>query len=335
MAKLIEKAEKVARTDSTVLITGESGTGKEVLSRFIHEHSKRRDGDLVKLNCGAIPESLIESELFGHKKGSFTGATADYTGKLQAADGGTLFLDEIGELPLAAQVKFLRFLESREIQRIGDTGTIEVDTRIIAATNRDLGTAAADGSFREDLYYRLNVFPLHLPPLRERREDIIPLAEHFLSLLSGQMGIPAPVLKANAKARIESLPLKGNVRELKTLMERILILTGGREITGEEVDEAGQVTGSGGLKDVFSAPLPLSEAKRRLELLYIKTQLEQHAGSIQKTAETLQVLPNNLSRRIRQLEGQADEEAGEWMWIAGQSMSNGPSSFLTMRYVLI
>jgi DNA-binding NtrC family response regulator len=304
MVRIAERARKVANTDTTVLITGESGTGKEVLANYIHAHSRRRDEVIVKLNCSAIPESLIESELFGHKKGSFTGAVSDYPGKIQGADGGTLFLDEIGELPPSMQVKLLRFLENRELQRVGEYRYRQVDVRIITATNRDLVEEMKREAFREDLFYRLNVFPLSLPPLRDRREEIVPLAEHFLSEFALGMGIPVPAVTPAAAELLRSLPYEGNVRELRTVIERILILMSGVSITEENVKEA--VTA--GRKDtgdaLFLRPMPLHEAKRRMELDYIRTQIAAAGGSVRKAAENLGVLPNNLSRRLKQLEEQ-------------------------------
>lgn len=308
MKVLAERARKVAVTDSTVLISGESGTGKEVLCAFIHSFSRRGDEPMVKLNCGAIPESLIESELFGHKKGSFTGAVSDYTGKLQAADGGTLFLDEVGELPLQMQVKLLRFLENGELQRIGETRTMKVDVRIIAATNKELQEEVGKGTFREDLFYRLNVFPLLLPPLRERRKDIVLLADHFLEDLSLRMGIPKPIFDQEAADRLQSLPLNGNVRELRSIVERILILSSGMTITEDEVMEAVSTGRENNYQELFQTTMPLSKAKQKLELGYIRAQLALYGDSVQKTAEALGILPNNLSRRVKQLEEQADDE---------------------------
>jgi DNA-binding NtrC family response regulator len=304
MVRLAERAGKVANTDTTVLITGESGTGKEVLANYIHAHSPRKNEVMVKLNCSAIPESLIESELFGHKKGSFTGAVSDYPGKIQSADGGTLFLDEIGELPLQMQVKLLRFLETRELQRVGESRCRQVDVRIISATNRDLEKEMKSGAFREDLFYRLNVFPLSIPPLQNRREEIIPLAEYFLSEFAAGMGIPEPALTPGAAELLRALPYGGNVRELRTLIERMLILTSGVSITEENVKEAAAAGKEETREDLFRKPMPLHEAKRRMELDYIRTQLDIAGGSIRKAAQTLGVLPNNLSRRLKQLEEQ-------------------------------
>ena len=301
MRGVTAKAAKVAATESTVLILGESGSGKDVLAKYIHAQSGRSTGPLIKLNCGAIPDTLIESELFGHKKGAFTGAVKDYSGKIQAAEGGTIFLDEIGELPLAVQTKLLRFLESREIQRVGEERIITVNARIIAATNRNIEQLVEEKQFREDLYYRLNIFPLILPPLRKRREEIVPLAEHFLEELSAATGTPKPVLSGGAGEYLSRLLFPGNVRELRSVIERLLILSGSVEITADDVRDAaaGRLEDAG--EDMFSETIPLSEAKRKLELRYINVQLVKHGGSIQKTAEALGLLPNNLSRRIKQL----------------------------------
>lgn len=307
MKEIAAKARRVAASRTTVLITGESGTGKDVLAQYIHSYSPRREEGMVKINCGAIPETLIESELFGHKKGSFTGAVSDYPGKILSAQGGSLFLDEIGELPLSMQVKFLRFLENGELQRIGESGFIKADVRLIAATNNDLEEEIKNERFREDLFYRLNIFPLHLPPLRERREDVIPLANYFLSTLSLDMGLPVPELDESAAEFLYSLRLRGNARELRTLMERVLLLSGDRFVTADTLAKASQPVKQYEEESLFQKTMTLSEAKRALELEYIRRQLQRFGGSVQKTAEALGILPNNLSRRLKQLENQREE----------------------------
>ena len=300
MRALADDARKVAATDSAVLITGESGTGKEVTARYIHGLSLRSALPLVKVDCGALPESLVESELFGHARGAFTGADADYPGKLQAAAGGTLFLDEVAELPPAAQTRLLRFLDSGEVQRVGASAVATVDARVIAATNVDLEGAVAAGTLRRDLYFRLNVIRLRIPPLRSRREDIAPLAESFANSLAGRLGVQPRALSPGAVRRLRALPLPGNVRELKTIIERVLVLEDAPAIEAAHVDRA---AGAGVPEpdDPFARTLPLAEAKRHLERRYLQRQFELHGRSVKRTAAALGVLPNNLSRRARQL----------------------------------
>jgi len=215
---------KVAPTDSTVLVTGESGTGKELLVRALHMNSQRADKPFVPINCGAIPRELLESELFGHEKGAFTHAIRTRPGRFEVADGGTIFLDEIGEMDLTLQVKILRVLQEKEIERVGATATRKVDVRIVAATNRDLETEVREGRFREDLYYRLNVIPLHLPPLRERGADILMLSEHFLCKFCRSKGRTALRLDDGIRRILAAYPWPGNVRELENFMERLSIL---------------------------------------------------------------------------------------------------------------
>ncbi|OFZ21060.1 MAG: hypothetical protein A2X94_06940 [Bdellovibrionales bacterium GWB1_55_8] len=218
--------EKVAQTDSTVLITGESGTGKELVARAIHESSPRAARPLVVVNCGAIPSELLEAELFGHMKGAFTGATQNRQGRFELAHGGTIFLDEVGELPLHLQVKLLRVLQTRQFEPVGSSRTLEVDVRIIAATNRDLEKAVADRSFREDLYYRLNVIPLKVPSLRERRTDVTLLANHFVAKFNRVTGNEVEALSEQVLDALMAYDWPGNVRELENLMERLVILKG-------------------------------------------------------------------------------------------------------------
>jgi two-component system response regulator AtoC len=224
MAEALELVARVAERNTTVLITGESGTGKEVIARAIHRAGPRAARAFVGINCAAIPDSLLESELFGHVRGAFTGASADKAGLFEQADGGTLLLDEIGELPLGLQAKLLRVLQEGEIRRVGDQKTRGVDVRVLAATARDLGAEAAAGRFREDLYYRLNVVAIHLPPLRERRADIAPLAHHFVARLAQRFGRPL-ALSAGAIAWLEEQEWRGNVRELENAIERAVVLT--------------------------------------------------------------------------------------------------------------
>ena len=222
---VLKQIEQVAKTDSTVLIEGETGTGKEVVARAIHERSNRSDKPLIKLNCGALPENLVESELFGHERGSFTGAAGRRIGRFELADGGTIFLDEIGEMPLSLQVKLLRVLQEQEFERVGGEKPIQVDVRVIAATNRDLRTEVAAGRFRADLYYRLNVFPIAVSPLRSRPEDAVLLAKHFVKQTANRMGGKGYQLSNGSLNAVQNYPWPGNVRELEHLVERAVILS--------------------------------------------------------------------------------------------------------------
>jgi DNA-binding NtrC family response regulator len=234
---LIRSARLVASTDVTVLLKGETGTGKEILANAIQKQSPRANKIFITLNCAALPESLIESELFGHKKGSFTGATCSTQGLLPAADGGTLFLDEVNSLPLAIQAKLLRFLESGECLAVGDVNPSKVDVRIIAATNSDINKQIDAGEFRRDLYYRLNVVPLELPPLSQRTEDIEPLIRHFLTLFADTYAITAPRFSKAALRVLQSYPWPGNIRELRNLCERLSILLADRMIEPENLPQ--------------------------------------------------------------------------------------------------
>ena len=226
--------EKVAPTEARVMITGENGTGKEVVARLLHEKSPRANGPMVEVNCAAIPSELIESELFGHMKGSFTGAVKDRAGKFEQADGGTLFLDEIGDLSLAAQAKVLRALQENEITRVGSDKTTKVNVRVIAATNKDLPAEIAKGAFREDLFHRLNVIPVRVPALHERLEDIPLLVEYFVKQICSEQGIKEKSFTPEAIAELQKQEWRGNIRELRNVIERLIILSG-ETITEEEV----------------------------------------------------------------------------------------------------
>jgi formate hydrogenlyase transcriptional activator len=227
MQRVFRDIEMVAATDSTVLVLGETGTGKELIARAIHTRSRRRDAAMVKVNCGAIPGGLAESELFGHEKGAFTGAVQRKAGRFALANHGTIFLDEVGELPLDIQVKLLRVLQEREVEPVGATRALAVNVRVIAATNRDLNEAVRRGAFREDLFYRLNIFPIHLPPLRERQSDVPPLATHFVEDFARRMGKPVRQISVDAMRQLTSYPWPGNVRELANVLERAVILCDG------------------------------------------------------------------------------------------------------------
>jgi len=235
MVPVVRGLEKVAATNATVLLLGESGTGKEVAARTVHRSSRRADGPFVAVNCAAISENLMESEIFGHEKGAFTGATTARRGRLELADGGTLFLDEIGELKLELQAKLLRVLQDRKFERVGGSRTIEVDVRWVAATNRDLESRVRAGEFREDLYHRLAVFPIHLPPLRERKQDILPIAEALLGRISADLGRRPLTLDREAAERIRASRWPGNVRELGNALERAAILAEGDSIRAQDL----------------------------------------------------------------------------------------------------
>jgi formate hydrogenlyase transcriptional activator len=224
---VLDKVRSVAPTDASVLITGETGTGKELIARAVHSASRRRDRPLIKVNCAAFPAGLIESELFGHEKGAFTGAVSRRCGRFELANGGTIFLDEVGDIPLETQVKLLRVLQERECERVGSNSPMRLDIRVLAATNRDLLQAVQDKQFREDLYYRLNVFPIHLPPLRQRKEDI-PLLTHFLvHKFAARIGKPTPAIPESAMRRLLDYPWPGNIREMENVLERAVILARG------------------------------------------------------------------------------------------------------------
>ena len=238
MSELRSRIDRVAQSDATVLIMGESGTGKELVVRAIHRGSRRAAKPLVAINCAALAESLLESELFGHEKGSFTGASAQKRGKLEAAEGGTVFLDEIGEMPVQLQAKLLRVLQQREVERVGGTRAIQLDFRLVAATNRNLEEAIRQGRFRQDLYYRLNVITLHTPPLRERSEDIIPLAKHFTARYAAKCGRQIAGISPQAAALLRGFDWPGNVRELENAIERAVVLGSANMILPEDLPEA-------------------------------------------------------------------------------------------------
>jgi len=293
MQRVYDRIDKAAASDCRVLITGESGTGKELVARAIHHNSERAGAPFVTVNCAALPEDLIESELFGHEEGAFTGAQSDHTGKFAQAEGGTLFLDEVGNMSLAAQSKTLRALETGIIQPIGSEGTVEVDTRVLAATNADLQSAIDDDAFREDLYYRLNVLTIDVPPLRERRDDIPDLAAHFLSASAGDEA--PPELREDALAVLMSHDWPGNVRELENALERLMVLSEGDTIGAGVMQEVLNASG----EEVTSAEeVDLRAARDRFEAAYIRQALRAHDGAIQATADALGIDRSSLWRKM-------------------------------------
>jgi two-component system nitrogen regulation response regulator NtrX len=299
--------EKAAKIDYPVLIYGESGVGKEHIAHLVHLKSKRGKNEMVKLNCAAIPETLFESEFFGYEKGAFTGANNTRKGKFELAHQSTLFLDEIGEMPLSQQAKLLRVLEEKSITRIGGTKSIPVDFRLISATNKNLKDEVKNNTFREDLFYRISVLVIEIPPLRERKEDIIPLAKHFFKQICLENNVKDRELTSDALEFISSLPLKGNIRELKNLIQRIFAFSDINKITVEDVKKILDMPRD--LKpseSIFEKTMPLSEAKKFLEKQYILTQLKIHGNNISKTAIDLGVLPNNLMRKMKELEIKID-----------------------------
>ena len=310
---------KAAPTNATVLIWGESGVGKELVARAIHRESLRRDGPFVQVNCAAIPDELIESELFGHEKGSFTGATDRQIGKFEQADKGTIFLDEVGDMSLKTQAKVLRVLQEQEIERLGSNRVIKVDVRVIAATNKNLEEAIDTGAFREDLFYRLNVVPILVPPLRERRDDIPALVRHFADLLSRENNFRRRSFSAQAMEKLRQRHWRGNIRELRNAVERLLIMTSGDTIDARDVPDEGPSRvdasgiGSPGGSGVAAAPpaaaspepawasaQTLQEFKSVSERAFLVARLRENGWNISKTAEVIDTPRSNLYKKLEQ-----------------------------------
>jgi two-component system, NtrC family, nitrogen regulation response regulator NtrX len=310
LRRLRETIEKAAPTTATVLVTGESGTGKELVARAIHRQSPRRDRAIVQVNCAAIPEELIESELFGHEKGSFTGAVRRQTGKFVAADGGTIFLDEIGDMSARTQAKVLRVLQNGEVEPVGAERTVTVDVRVVAATHRDLPAEIAAGRFREDLYYRLNVIPIHTPALRDRLEDIPLLVDYFVRRYAEGNNYRLKEFAPDAIAHLKALPWKGNIRELKNLVERLLILSPGEVITREDV-----VTATGGARPELSSSLlavnTLREFRDLSERLFLLHKLEENSWNVTQTAQAIDTPRSNLYKKLEQYDIRREGPGGE------------------------
>ncbi|MGD0836296.1 MAG: sigma-54 dependent transcriptional regulator, partial [Polyangia bacterium] len=294
MAQVVDLARRVAEVDSTVLLTGESGTGKERVARLVHETSARATGPFVAVNCGAITETLLESELFGHMRGAFTGATQDRPGLFEAANGGTLLLDEIGEVSPGMQVKLLRALQEREIRRVGENRSRKVDVRVLAATNRDLALGVARGEFRQDLYYRLKVVELHVPPLRERRDDVLPLARVLLADAALRMKRKITSLAPQAADQLLRHAWPGNVRELENTMERAVALARGSRVEVEDLPEE--------IREAVAAPVATLGRVRSLDVIekeYILAVLQLNGGNQTKTARQLHIGSATLYRKLK------------------------------------
>ncbi|HKS21987.1 MAG TPA: sigma-54 dependent transcriptional regulator [Thermoanaerobaculia bacterium] len=295
MKKLDEQIRSAAPSTSRVLITGENGSGKEVVARMLHRLSLRAEAPLIEVNCAAIPKELIESELFGHRKGAFTGAIDDRKGKFELADGGTLFLDEIGDMSLDAQAKVLRALQEQTFQKVGGQQTITVDVRVIAATNKQLDEEIARATFRSDLYFRLNVIPIEVPPLRARGNDVVLLAEHFLRRFAAETGTLRKKLSAGAATKLRAYHWPGNVRELRNVIERLAILLKNDTIEPEDVQLGTRVPAA---PTEIAANLTLREARDEFEKQYILTRLREFAGNVKRTADALGVERSNLYRKL-------------------------------------
>ncbi len=300
MEGLVALAETAARADSTVVITGESGTGKDVLARFIHARSQRADTPMIAVNCAALPETLFESEFFGHERGAFTGATSTKRGLIEAADSSTLFLDEVGEMPAQTQVKLLRFLEEGRFRRVGSTRDRDADVRVVAATNRNLAEDVTAGRFRADLFYRLNVISLHVTPLRQRREDIPALVEHFLTLFRERFNRPALDLSPEARARLGAYDWPGNVRELRNTLERAAALAaaGSDTIEADQLLLTSAAPSAEGQTPASPAPMTLDQLERQ----HILRVLEEQSGNRERAAAVLGISARTLYRKLREYE---------------------------------
>jgi DNA-binding NtrC family response regulator len=304
MLKIYELIETVSQTDATVLINGESGTGKEMAANAVHLQSPRRNAPFIKVNCAALPETLLETELFGHEKGAFTGALRQRKGRFESANRGTLFLDEIGDLPLSVQVKLLRVLQERQFERVGGNETLSVDVRLICATQKDLKEEIRKGRFREDLYYRLNVVPVLLPPLRERREDILLLAHHFIDKFSGKMGKEITGLSKEAKTLLLKYSFPGNIRELENMIERAIALIKENVIQAFDLPEevCGQATPIRDICEKIRGSKPLAAATRLFEREYIQSVMEKTNGKKGQAADILGISRKTLWEKIKELE---------------------------------
>lgn len=299
LRQVLDRVERVAPTDARVLITGENGTGKELVARAIHRLSPRADEPFIEVNCAAIPSELIESELFGHVKGSFTGAHEDRTGKFELADGGTLFLDEVGDMSLPAQAKVLRALQEGVVSRVGAARPTQVDVRVLAATNKDLSEEIRAGNFREDLLHRINVIPIHVPALRERREDIPMLVQHFALAAVRESALKPKQFATEALERLQKHDWTGNVRELRNTVERLLILASGETITAQDIDllVPGKGTAVSLSADLLSAPT-FADFKDAAERAFILQKLRENDWNVSETARSVDMPRSNLYKKI-------------------------------------
>lgn len=299
MRALKQQIEMAAQSNSRVLILGESGTGKELVARLLHEKSQRASGPFVEVNCAAIPQELIESELFGHEKGAFTGATEKKSGKFEIADRGTLFLDEIGDMTLQTQAKVLRVIETQVFQRVGGSKNIKVDVRIIAATNKNLLQEVKNGNFREDLYFRLNVIPVLIPPLKERREDIPQLVRYFIETFSSENGIKPKEITPEVMKLFQDYDWPGNIRELKNAVERLIIMVPSNIITKEDVDVLGMFRHETSKEYDYFSYKTLKDAREAFEKDFIIKKLQENNWNVSKTAEAIDVERSNLHKKIK------------------------------------
>jgi two-component system response regulator AtoC len=299
MQDIFRTISKIAEYKTTVLVAGESGVGKELVARAIHHRSSRRGGPFVAVNCGAIPENLLESELFGHKKGAFTDAVHDRRGLFEEADGGSLFLDEIGELPLALQVKLLRVLEDEKIRRVGDTRDLKVDVRIITATHRDLTAETKAGRFREDLFYRLNVLPILVPPLRDRREDIPLLIDHFVARNNNRLGTSIRGLDTESRRLLFEYAWPGNVRELENTIERAMVLAEGDQIVAQDLPDRLREARDPVQMQLASGELSVKKTMRIIEEILIRRALQKTKGNRTRAAEVLEISHRALLYKIK------------------------------------
>ncbi len=295
---ILELVKRVGPTDARILITGENGTGKELVAKALHRYSKRNDMPFVEVNCAAIPNELLESELFGHEKGAFTGAASRRIGKFEFADKGTLFLDEIGDMSLTAQAKVLRAIEEGKIERLGSNKVVEVDVRVITATNKDLHKLIDEEKFREDLYHRLNVIPVHIPPLRERTEDIPVLAQAFADAVCKRNGFPKKLFEKDVIKQLQTYEWRGNVRELRNIVERLVIMSRGNKITSDDLSLLAPEK-KGPVDSIINSAGTFQEFKDNAEKEFLRHQLEKRGWNVSQTAEDLQIQRSHLYNKMK------------------------------------
>ena len=309
ISRIKDTIARVAPAEARVLITGEAGTGKELVAKWVHLQSNRREGPMVEVNCAAIPSELIESELFGHEKGAFTGATKQRTGKFEQANGGTLFLDEIGDMSLSAQAKVLRALQENKITRVGGDRSIAVDVRVVAATNKNLLELIEEGEFREDLYHRLSVILIHVPPLRERRQDVPIITQHFAERLARRNGLQPKPFQEDALEAMKALEWRGNVRELHNVVERLLILSEGDAVTRRDVEQYVRFGGAPAnpVANLIEQYDQFADFRDMAEKLFIETKLQAFEWNISRTAESIGIQRSHLYNKINKYDIQRDD----------------------------